>query len=961
MSSSLRGPACFMTQQHRTRVTQESNQSPALDSILLINGQSLLSGQQRYRHVVNNSFSLAGDPLGAWRRMERGGESPITQDSPEQRGGSPDLSGLPPPGKKGRLELNGSPTGPRIRHNGAPLRPLGGLMIPVFCVVEQSDGGIQTDGCEGREEHAEFVLVRKDILFSQLVETALLALGYSHSSAAQAHGIIKVGKWNPLPIHFLTDAPEATVADMLMEVYHMVTLRIQLQSFSKLEDLPCEQWNHATVRNALKELLKEMNQSTLAKECPLSQSMISSIVNSSYYANVSTAKCQEFGRWYKKYKKIKGDYLEKMWSGRDAADIKIERDNMADFCVLGQRPPPHLAGLAQLGHLGASSPLLKSPDSQAPSQTPQQPPPPPPQQQPSPHGPLHHSPPLRTGQVPPPPPPPPPGALQPLLGPGGLLSPQLSPQLVRQQLAMAHLINQQLAVSRLLAHQHPQALNQQFLNHPPIPRGPSKAGGDHPGSNPSASEVSSEIYQQVRDELKRASVSQAVFARVAFNRTQGLLSEILRKEEDPRTASQSLLVNLKAMQNFLNLPESERDRIYQEERERTMNPSVGLPPSNSSNPGAPRLSQKVWERSLEDQKIPDTWASIWKNKAKICNSPKPSGPPSDLPLKLESLVNITSGIYDEIQQEMKRAKVSQALFAKVAANKSQGWLCELLRWKENPSPENRTLWENLCTIRRFLTLPQADRDLSYEEESRHHHSERLHTVLHMPQDTQALHRPPPGPMKEHHLSPMREEPLSAPANEERSQNMGGGPTGVASGAVGGAGSNKKPRSRTKISLEALGILQSFIQDVGLYPDQEAIHTLSAQLDLPKHTIIKFFQNQRYHVKHHGRLKDLGEGAAATGGVDVSEYREEELLSGSEDPESSEDGAEEIYQPTEGNSGSSGGLNQPPTSSSSNSSQLSLGSNAAQEDCKDKGQGRLSGPLAPGSSSSSPREQADYQR
>lgn len=44
--------------------------------------------------------------------------------------------------------------------------------------------------------------------------------------------------------------------------------------------------------------------------CPssdLSQSMISSIVNSSYYANVSTAKCQEFGRWYKKYKKIKGE------------------------------------------------------------------------------------------------------------------------------------------------------------------------------------------------------------------------------------------------------------------------------------------------------------------------------------------------------------------------------------------------------------------------------------------------------------------------------------------------------------------------------------------------------------------------------------------------------------------------------------------------------------------------------
>lgn len=30
--------------------------------------------------------------------------------------------------------------------------------------------------------------------------------------------------------------------------------------------------------------------------------------------------------------------------------------------------------------------------------------------------------------------------------------------------------------------------------------------------------------------------------------------------------------------------------------------------------------------------------------------------------------------------------------------------------------------------------------------------------------------------------------------------MGGGPTGVASGTVGGAGSNKKPRSRTKVPM-----------------------------------------------------------------------------------------------------------------------------------------------------------------
>lgn len=63
-----------------------------------------------------------------------------------------------------------------------------GSTLPVFCVVEQSDNPVES---EGKEEHAEFVLIRKDVLFNQLIETALLSLGYSHSSAAQAQGRIQ--------------------------------------------------------------------------------------------------------------------------------------------------------------------------------------------------------------------------------------------------------------------------------------------------------------------------------------------------------------------------------------------------------------------------------------------------------------------------------------------------------------------------------------------------------------------------------------------------------------------------------------------------------------------------------------------------------------------------------------------------------------------------------------------------
>ncbi|XP_030014388.1 SATB homeobox 1b [Sphaeramia orbicularis] len=692
-------------------------------------------------------------------------------------------------------------------------------MLPVFCVVEHYENPMDFDS---KEEHAEFVLVRKDMLFNQLIEMALLSLGYSHSSAAQAKGMIQVGKWNPVPLSYVTDAPDATVADMLQDVYHVVTLKIQLHSCPKLEDLPPEQWSHSTVRNALKELLKDMNQSSLAKECPLSQSMISSIVNSTYYANVSAAKCQEFGRWYKHFKKTK--------------DMMAEMDGLSDLSPPGSNH----------NHLGFSQQQQPIPGSTA-EQTPSSPVPP-----------LPHAPPPHGGQT---------GGRQPQL-PGlhhpGLVSTPISPQLVNQQLVMAQILNQQYAVNRLLAQQ---SLSQQYLNHPPVNRSShTKPLEPQVASN---TDVSSEIYQWVRDELKRAGISQAVFARVAFNRTQGLLSEILRKEEDPKTASQSLLVNLRAMQNFLQLPEAERDRIYQEERERSLTaasamasaPLISTPPSRPVQP---------WREDGNSVRPED-----WNPRIPVGISPvKPSPLPSEWNGKTEScVININSTIYDEIQQEMKRAKVSQALFAKVAASKSQGWLCELLRWKEDPTPENRTLWENISTIRRFLSLSQAERDAIYEQESsamQQHHNERPSHLMHIsteqlqaqPLQSQQQHQP--SLSLQHPSQPLlsqqplqQQQPLAVPRLPPRQPSTASpAETEDESSRVASGGSIGGVKSRGsgggKISLEALGILQSFIQDVGLYPDEEAIHTLSAQLDLPKLTIINFFQNQRFYVSHPAR-------------------------------------------------------------------------------------------------------------
>lgn len=132
------------------------------------------------------------------------------------------------------------------------------------------------------------------------------------------------------------------------------------------------------------------------------------------------------------------------------------------------------------------------------------------------------------------------------LHPPGLVTQPLSSQMANQQLVMAQYLNQQYAVSRMLASQGLPSAPQQYLNHPPVGRAPAKVFSKAPdsqasqqaqcgpgggpttglqnqtvaGSSVGPTDVPSDIYQCVREELKRAGISQAIFARVAFNRTQ---------------------------------------------------------------------------------------------------------------------------------------------------------------------------------------------------------------------------------------------------------------------------------------------------------------------------------------------------------------------------------------------------------------------------------------------------------
>lgn len=73
--------------------------------------------------------------------------------------------------------------------------------------------------------------------------------------------------------------------------------------------------------------------------------------------------------------------------------------------------------------------------------------------------------------------------------------------------------------------------------------------------------------------------------------------------------------------------------------------------------------------------------------------------------------------------------------------------------------------------------------------------------------------------------------------------------------------------------EAHATLQSFIQEVGLHPDQEAIHTLSAQLGVAKEAVLCFFHGHNWPIE-----KDNGQRTEGN----ENDIREEDYMEAGDD-------------------------------------------------------------------------------
>ncbi|XP_043470706.1 homeobox protein dve-1 [Leptopilina heterotoma] len=106
--------------------------------------------------------------------------------------------------------------------------------LPVHCVVEAIHSIVEsrsTTRDNWRRPHVEkdtYVFIPAVMPFQDLVGETLVRLGYSNDLILSARGSIVIRNWKPLPTEKVAEGPLLTVGDILAELIHLTTLKIQV-------------------------------------------------------------------------------------------------------------------------------------------------------------------------------------------------------------------------------------------------------------------------------------------------------------------------------------------------------------------------------------------------------------------------------------------------------------------------------------------------------------------------------------------------------------------------------------------------------------------------------------------------------------------------------------------------------------------------------------------------------------
>ncbi|XP_064652363.1 homeobox protein dve-1-like isoform X2 [Lineus longissimus] len=166
-----------------------------------------------------------------------------------------------------------------------------GKSMPVHCLIETtaSPQGFESGG--GSVELDSYAIIPNTTLFSEIVRTALIKLGYSPSEAMGAKGAVQLKNWKPLTFDMITDNPEVTVEDILGDITPVATIRIKL----------CSQRKTSTTNDLkdklLQVLLAQSRGMLLGSGCPIEKEVMTLIAKGET-DNIDTDKRKAFDRWH---------------------------------------------------------------------------------------------------------------------------------------------------------------------------------------------------------------------------------------------------------------------------------------------------------------------------------------------------------------------------------------------------------------------------------------------------------------------------------------------------------------------------------------------------------------------------------------------------------------------------------------------------------------------------------------
>ncbi|XP_044765458.1 uncharacterized protein LOC123321769 isoform X2 [Coccinella septempunctata] len=138
----------------------------------------------------------------------------------------------PPPGLSTPLDATVSPS--PIKEDFESSRNSSAKSLPVHCIVEgvsSLDDKIPERGPWRRRPIVEtdsYVIIPVGTPFHNLVQVALLRLGYPQDTVSAARGSVMIKNWKPLSFDKITVDPMVTVGEILGELSNIATLKIQV-------------------------------------------------------------------------------------------------------------------------------------------------------------------------------------------------------------------------------------------------------------------------------------------------------------------------------------------------------------------------------------------------------------------------------------------------------------------------------------------------------------------------------------------------------------------------------------------------------------------------------------------------------------------------------------------------------------------------------------------------------------